>query len=235
MENHSSTSARAEYERYRRKSRRSGFLNTLLFYILPFILFNAAIFFLVTAVPKVEVTVSDTEDYLTTQAEIRVRSLLPVKTISADLDGDILELGEKKKGSYTVRITKNGLLAVELNSINGMSAQQFEQINILDDNPPSIENAFIENGIVTLTFTDSQSGISFDSVLAYDSDGSSVTPLEADRSTNTFSFRMDPAGLRVLGQDRAGNEVQGTFTSHKEGGKEQLTSSIESTSEESGT
>jgi hypothetical protein len=33
---------------------------------------------------------------------------------------------------------------------------------------------------------------------------------------------MDPAGLHVYARDKADNEVQGTFTSHKEGSVETL-------------
>lgn len=226
--------SRAELERYRRRSNRFGVLRTLFFYIIPFIVVNSIIFVLVTAVPKVELEIADTNDYLTTQATIRVRSLLPVKEIKADLDGEVLELGKPEKGAYKVLISKNGLLSAELTSVNGMSAQQFEHIDILDDNPPSIENAYIDNGIVTLTFTDSQSGIFTDSIQAFNSEGARVEPIEADRNTNTFSFEMDPAGLRISGQDRAGNEVQGTFTSHKEGGSEMLDSAIEDSSEGEG-
>lgn len=231
MESKTKIPSRAELERYRRRSNRFGFLRTLFFYIIPFIIFNSIIFVLVTSIPKVELEVEDTNDYLTTQTIIRVKSLLPIKTITADLDGEVLELGKPEKGAYKVIIAKNGLLGVELTSVNGMSAQQFEHIDILDDNPPSIENAFIDNGIVTLTFTDSQSGIFTDSIQAFNSDGALVEPIELDRSTNTVSYEMDPAGLRVTGQDRAGNAVQGTFTSHKEGGSEMLESAIEDSSE----
>ena len=33
---------------------------------------------------------------------------------------------------------------------------------------------------------------------------------------------MDPAGLHIYARDKADNEVQGTFTSHKEGSVETL-------------
>jgi hypothetical protein len=223
---------RAEMERYRKKTYHDGFFHVLFFYILPFLIVNAIIFLLVTSTPKISLTVADTDDYLTTQATLTIDSWFPTKSVTANLDGEELDLGKPHKRSYKVVITKNGLLEVNVENLNGMALSQYEHIDILDDNPPSIENAYVEDGIVTLTFTDSQSGINSESVYALNSNGDQVTPIEADRETNTFSFEMDPAGLVVHGQDRAGNEVQGTFTSHKEGDVETLDSEIEESTEE---
>ncbi len=103
-----------------------------------------------------------------------------------------------------------------------MPASLFEHVNVLDDNPPSFSNTQIQDGIVTLSVEDTQSGINFDSIYALNSAEQRVEPLTVDRSTNTLSFEMDPAGLHVYAQDKAGNEVQGTFTSHKEGDVETL-------------
>ena len=49
-----------------------------------------------------------------------------------------------------------------------------------------------------------------------------MEPLTADRASNTLSYEMDSAGLHVYARDKADNEVQGTFTSHKEGSVETL-------------
>ena len=57
---------------------------------------------------------------------------------------------------------------------------------------------------------------------ALDSAGERVEPTSVDRASNTLSFEMDPAGLHVYARDKADNEVQGTFTSHKEGSVETL-------------
>ena len=43
---------------------------------------------------------------------------------------------------------------------------------------------------------------------------------------------MDSAGLRIFVQDMAGNEAQGSFTSHKENGSEVLDSTPEQEAEE---
>lgn len=204
-----------------------GFLHVLLFYILPFLLFNGILFYCVTARPKIVLELGDTNDYLTTTATLKISSWFPTKSISVSMHGEEIELGKPEKRTYTIPIYKNGLLEANVTNLNGMVSAEFVQIDILDDNPPTIEDAQIADGIVKVTVTDSQSGVNFDSIYAVNANGEQLVPLTVDRETNTLSFEMDPAGLQVFAQDRAGNEVRGSFTSRKEGEVETLEQNIE--------
>ena len=77
------SSGRTSSPRYGYKSpkKQDDFLHVLLFYIIPFIVFNGLLFFLLTTKPKVEITIGTTKDYKTTSAEISVKSFLPVKSM----------------------------------------------------------------------------------------------------------------------------------------------------------
>ena len=75
--------------RYRRK-KQSEWPHILLFYVLPFIVFNSILFFCLTAKPKLSVVVEDTNDYLSTNVVLTVRSFFPTKSISITLDGEAL-------------------------------------------------------------------------------------------------------------------------------------------------
>lgn len=214
------SSSRRNY--HNKKKSDNEWLHTLLFYILPFLVFNFIIFYCVTSRPKVVVALEDTNDYLTTEATVTIKSWFPTKKVQFSMDNEPLEAVKGKKRTYTLSVMKNGVIEAYVENINGMSTTIFEQVNILDDNPPAIENAHVEDGIVTLTVSDSQSGVNPDSVYALDSGSNQIAPLSVDRATATWTFEMDSAGLHVYAQDNAGNEVQGTFTSHKEGGVETL-------------
>ena len=207
--------------RYQKKQS-SEWLHVLLFYVLPFLVFNSILFFFVTAKPKLELTVADTKDYLSTDITLTVKSWFPTKTVSMVMDGEQLTLTKGKKRTYTATVFKNGSIEASAVNLNGMPAAQFEHVNVLDDNPPAFESTDILDGVATLTLSDSQSGINFDSIYAMNSQEQRVEPLTVDRATNTLSYEMDSAGLHVFAQDRAGNEVQGTFTSYKEGDTEHL-------------
>lgn len=208
------------------KQRSSGGLpDLLLFYILPFIVFNSILFYCVASSPKIDLEILDTNDYLSTQASMSIESWFPTKSISFNMDGEELEAVKGKRRTYTVPITRNGVLEVTVVNLNGMSSTVFKHINVLDDIPPSFENATLEDGILTLRVTDSQSLVNSDAIYAVDSAGIQRAPLSVERIEDTIdnttayslTFEMDLNGLHVYVQDKAGNEAQKTFTTHKEG------------------
>ena len=142
MEHHSSYSAprssrgsehtrpaasRPSQRRSRSPKKGSSFGHILLCYILPFLAVNLAIFFIVTATPKIEMTISDTTDYKTLDVSFKVHSLLPLKKMTTTLESQPIEF-QKEKGVYHAVLTNNGTLEVYVLSLNGMQAQDIEHI-----------------------------------------------------------------------------------------------------------
>ena len=217
-------SAYRSNKKYKQKSS-GGLPDLLLFYILPFIVFNSILFYCVASSPKINLEIQDTKDYLSTQASVTIESWFPTKSISFNMDGEELEPVKDKRRTYSVPITRNGVLEVTVVNLNGMSSTVFKHVNVLDDIPPSFENATLEDGILMLRVTDSQSLVNSDAIYAVDSAGIQRAPLSVERIEDTIdnttaysiTFEMDLNGLHVYVQDKAGNEAQKTFTTHKEG------------------
>ena len=217
-------SAYRSNKKYKQKSS-GGLPDLLLFYILPFIVFNSILFYCVASSPKINLEIQDTKDYLSTQASMTIESWFPTKSISFNMDGEELEPVKDKRRTYSVPITRNGVLEVTVVNLNGMSSTGFKHVNVLDDIPPSFENATLEDGILMLRVTDSQSLVNSDAIYAVDSAGIQHAPLSVERIEDTIdnttaysiTFEMDLNGLHVYVQDKAGNEAQKTFTTHKEG------------------
>lgn len=202
--------------RYVQKSS-SDLPQLLLFYILPFIVFNVLLFFVVTAVPKVTLEVADTNDYLSTEATLKIDSWFPTRSIRAAMDEEELELNKGSRRNYTISITRNGVLEVTVENLNGMSTTVYQHIDILDDVPPSFTDASLDDGLLTVHISDSQSTINFDGIYALDSTGARRVPVSMDRSAGAVTFEMDLAGLQVFIMDRAGNEAGRAFSTHQEG------------------
>lgn len=181
-----------------------GLKTILLFYVLPYLLINGLIFYLVTVKPKYTVSVGETTDYTTTSMSLTIKSILPTRNLSVSLNGEPLELESTGKKSYTAPITVNGTIEVYLESFNGMAVSTYEHVNILDDDPPTIEVASIEDGILTITLSDSQSGIDFTSLHAINSTGAIVQPLSVDKLNYTATFQTDPAGMTLYVTDMSG-------------------------------
>ena len=232
MSNYRNSSYNNRNRRKRYRGASDDWLVILLYYILPFVIVNGIIFFAVTARPKCTVTVGETNDYLSTQVTVKIDSWFPTKSISVTMAGEEIELEKVKGRTYKTTVYKNGSLQIKVENVNGMSLSQFAHVDMLDDMPPTIEQSDVEEGIITITFSDSQSGINLDSIYALDSADNRVEPLSLDRNTATAVFVGDSAGLYIFAEDKAGNVVKGTFTSHKEDEEGTLQSEENSEDEE---
>lgn len=216
--------------RYRQK--KSELPHVLLFYVLPFLIFNAIVFYCVTAAPRFAIEVADTNDYLSTTVTLRLSSVFPTRSVTMKLNGEDIEL-EKDGRTYTAVVTTNGSIEASVINANGMPAKLYDHVNVLDETAPTFNgDPAINDGVIYMAITDSQSGVNFDSIYAVDSQGETLMPLTVDRSANMLSFEMDPDGLRVYAQDMAGNEVQANFTSHTVDGVETLEGGIQDTGED---
>ena len=63
-------------------------LFTMVCIVLPLVVLNLFIFFLATSTPRVELTVGDTKDYKSLDISIKVKSLLPVKSLKVTLESN---------------------------------------------------------------------------------------------------------------------------------------------------
>lgn len=197
--------------RQRTLSSGSDFKSLLLFYILPFIVINGFIFFLATTKPKFDVVIGETHDYNNTTMVFTIKSHLPTKNLSITLNATPLEL-EKKGKTYTADITENGVVEISLENFNGMMASSYEHVNVLDDELPAITKYTIEDGILTVGLSDTQSGIDFSSIHAIDSMGTAIAPLSVDKINSEVTLRMDTGSLTLLVKDMSGNVMEQPFS-----------------------
>ncbi len=201
----------------RRPKKRSEWMNVLLFYVLPFLIVNSLLFVLVSARPHITIQVADTKDYKTSTVTVTISSLLPITEFTSAQEGAELPLTQEKRNIYTGEIFKNGVIEIYAKTINGMTALQYEHVNILDDVAPVINDQYaIEDGILTITFEDSQSGLDPASITALTPSGIPSAPIWSDKLTGTFSFSMGDEPLIIHASDLAGNAMQATFSTHTE-------------------
>jgi len=193
----------------------SDFAKTLVFFVIPYLIINSIIFLLVTSTPKIEITLSGTDDYKTATAAFTISSLLPLKETIVTIESEEIEY-EKTGSSYTAVVTKNGTFYVEATSINGMRSTAYTDVSILDDTPPTIDDGscHIEDGTLSFTVSDSQSGINWKQIYAVDAEGNKITPApeDIDQKTGTVSIPMTTDYLELHIPDMAGNERTASIT-----------------------
>lgn len=201
-----------------RKSRLSNeFVRTLLFFVLPYLVINAIIFVIVTATPKVEVNVGNTNNYTSSTAKFTVSCLLPIKEVVATIDSEPVEF-TKQGSTYTAHVTKNGTFCVEASAVNGMHALGYTDVSLLDDMPPAIDetSCHIEAGVLTFRISDSQSGVDWSSIYALSENGEKSVPLSIEKESGTVAIQMLEDKMEICFADMVGNTRSANITANSE-------------------
>lgn len=201
---------------YRREPKKGGFLTVLLFYVLPFLIVNGIIFFLATSRPKGEITIEESTDYISTAMNLKITSLLPLKSMEVTLDGSPIQVTKTGSRNYTAVLTSNGNLEARLTCFNLMKNVLYEPVSVLDDTPPTVKDKNVEDGILSFRLEDSQSGVDFSSISAADETSARILPLSIDRAAGLVTFEMDKDNMAVIARDKIGNELHITFTPNGE-------------------
>ena len=193
-------------------------LRNLVFYVLPFVVVNRILFTLITASPKIELTIGETTDYKTVDISFRVRSILPIREMTVTLESQPVEV-ERSDGAYRATLDSNGTLEIYAEGWNGMSVRDNEHIAVLDDAAPVIdqEDYVLEDGHLEFLVSDSQSGVDFSSIYGTEADGQNVRPASYSEDTGRVVFEMEGSDVTVFVSDFAGNISQAAFSIHTNG------------------
>ena len=193
-------------------------LRNLVFYVLPFVVVNLILFTLITASPKIELTIGETTDYKTVDISFRVRSILPIREMTVTLESQPVEV-ERSDGAYRATLDSNGTLEIYAEGWNGMSVRDNEHIAVLDDAAPVIdqEDYVLEDGHLEFLVSDSQSGVDFSSIYGTEADGQNVRPASYSEDTGRVVFEMEGSDVTVFVSDFAGNISQAAFAIHTNG------------------
>ena len=174
-------------------------LRNLVFYVLPFVVVNLILFTLITASPKIELTIGETTDYKAVDISFRVRSILPIREMTVTLESQPVEV-ERSDGAYRATLDSNGTLEIYAEGWNGMSVRDNEHIAVLDDAAPVIdqEDYVLEDGHLEFLVSDSQSGVDFSSIYGTEADGQNVRPASYSEDTGRVVFEMEGSDVTVF-------------------------------------
>ena len=132
--------------------------------------------------------------------KIRVQTLLPIESVSAELDGHPVLITKSGPKQYSAEITDNGTMTITVHSFNGQTASKTYKVSHLDTEKPEFIHSYSENGIVYLEVRDTYSGIDYDNI-------SGLTPVSYDEEKGLIAFTIPEAPTQITIPDRAGNEL----------------------------
>lgn len=184
------------------------YIRVLLFYILPYLVINGIILLLVCSSPRISVEVKDTDNYITTEVNFTVSSLLPIKELNVALESEPVEYTKSGK-TYTCTVDKNGTFTVDAKSINGMTRSLYTDINILDDAAPSIDESSINysRGELSFIIEDTLSGVNYAELYGTADDGEQIKPSSTDTASGAVTMLLPKTAehVNIHYEDMVGN------------------------------
>lgn len=174
------------------------YIRVLLFYILPYLVINGIVLLLVCSSPRISVDVKDTDNYITTEVNFTVNSLLPIKELNVALESEPVEYTKSGK-TYTCTVDKNGTFTVDAKSINGMTRSVYTDINILDDAAPSIDESSISysRGELSFIIEDTLSGVNYAELSATADNGEEIKPSSTDTASGSVTMLLPKTAEHV--------------------------------------
>ena len=186
--------------------------NVFLFYVIPFLLLNLLIFFLVTLRPKFKLHIEESVDFRSAEIELEMHPRLPLAAFDVKLDDTPLNLENLGGGHYKTSVDKNGTLEVTIRYINGMSRTQYEHIGSVDDQPPLISGEELDGNMLTVSFDDAQSGVDYDSIYGIDANEERVLPRSIEYAAHIAVFQITTDRLEIHASDKLGHEAVCNFS-----------------------
>ena len=141
---------------------------------------------------------------------------------------------ERDGSTYTATLTANGVVEVTAESINGMTRTVFEHVMVLDDTAPTVDEDYtLNSNFLTITVSDSLSGVNYDELYGRDEDGERVEPTSIDQETGTVVFPMSGNTITVHIEDFVGNAAEPSYSIRIEGLEEDAEENEEDSAENS--
>ena len=134
--------------------------------------------------------------------DIRIQSLLPVRSVSATLDNStpvpLRKSGFKK---YTAEIISNGKLKIKAVSMNGQTTVKTYTVSHLDMDKPEFIKSYTQDDLIYLVVQDTYSGIDYGNIRG-------LKPESYDIEEGIITFRIPKTPTSVIIPDHAGNELK---------------------------
>lgn len=132
---------------------------------------------------------------------IHIGSILPMRSISARLNGVDVPLDKMKFRTYSFTVPENGELMISAESFNGQVRTRSCELMPYDTEPPVLIAEDRRGDKVYLTIRETYSGIDYDKI-------SGLPPLNYDEESGVVVVMAPEVETEVVIPDRAGNKLK---------------------------
>ena len=189
------------YSSYRRE--RFVLLRTAL--VIAMILFLLIPFMFIP--PRYEMTKTEAGDRKLPVYAVDVKSVLPVRSVVASLNGRPLPVYEEDRKHYTIEPTRNGKLEVTVGLFNHQESSQSVDVTTVDAEGPKLTGSSTDGKTVTLKVNDEGIRVDFEGVYALDRSGKLIKPVSCDKDSGEVVFAYPKEKIDVYIPDNIGNTL----------------------------
>lgn len=164
-----------------------------------------------TVVPSsiTNVSAATSDDMSSASVQFSINSLIPVERINATLNNSQLNIEQCGYQKYSVDVSENGYLLLEVYTMTGLYSSQGIQIDNIDDQAPHIKEHILDDGNIRIYLTDGNgTGVDYGSVSAYIPDkGVYENALEINEEEGYVVFSYPESVTYITVSDNNGNQM----------------------------
>lgn len=155
------------------------------------------------------VSAAPARDQTSARVEFTVNALIPVQQVSAQMNDHRLEVLEESYHQYSIDVSQNGSLLLEVYSATGMYSSQTVEIDSIDEEAPHIVSHQQENDCIKVYLTDGSGvGIDYSSITAYDPEtGITSAPLDYNEEEQYILLAYPESRTYITVLDKNGNQM----------------------------
>ncbi len=143
--------------------------------------------------------------------EIKVRSMLPLNSVTAKIRKRSLPVYEAGARQFTVEPTRNGNLTIEVTLFNLQKTQETLEVSDVDSHGPVLVSSETTQDTVTLYVADEGIGVDYREIYAAGASGESYSPLRIDEAEGIVEFAYPQENWDVYIPDHIGNTLHLSF------------------------
>ena len=137
--------------------------------------------------------------------QLTVDAVLPVTSVTARLNGKNVAIYDSGNGQYVLKPTTNGELQVAVTLLNRQMTAISYTVADVDTTAPAYVASAVSDGMLTLTFEDTESGIDPESVQAVAGEDETPVQLTFDEAAGQIVMPYPTEIVDLYVADKAGN------------------------------
>lgn len=148
--------------------------------------------------------------------EVQVSNLIPIRLVSAKLDGRPVAVYESQAKVFTVEPPDNGTLTITVTLMNQQYDVWSTEVTGVDATAPVLISSDVQPDRIRVYVSDTGVGVDYDAVYAVSAADSRILPLNCNPDESYIEFTF-PADLNIFVPDFNGNTLQLVLSTRSDG------------------